>query len=140
MKRRIAPLVAAVLIAAAMIWLARGPFDDIREAGGRSDGFAVMTLREPVGTQVAFPRRFAWDPVDGATLYEISVGKAEAGELLFRQRGTVPGLDLTIDPQSMPPPGAYAWEVEAFRGSTRLAKGNARFDVLPPPQDGGAGP
>jgi hypothetical protein len=128
--RRFLPLVAAALLAAWMLWLARGPFDPVPE-GDRT--LAPMRLTEPLGPQPAFPRRFAWEEVPGTALYEISVANAETGATLFRQRGRVAGLDLSIDPASMPPPGNYVWQVEAFRGSHANARGVGRFTVAADP-------
>lgn len=125
MRRTLAPLLTAVLFAAAMLWLAGGPFD----VPPPPPGLAPVSLREPLGPQPAFPVRFAWDPVPGATRYEITVTNEDANTPLFRQRGPVAGLDLTIDPAAEPPPGRYVWEVLAAREGEVIARGTAHFEV-----------
>ncbi len=125
MRPTLAPLAAAVVLAAAMLWLASGPFDTPPPPPGP----APIDLIEPVGPVRSFPTRFAWKPVSGATLYEITVTHEDTATPLFRQRGPVAGLDLTIDKGSEPPPGRYVWEVLAADGRTLLARGTAHFEV-----------
>ncbi len=125
MRRTLVPLATAVALAAAMLWLASGPFDTPPPPPGP----APIELTEPRGPVPAFPTRFAWKPVPGADLYEITVTHEDTATPLFRQRGPVAGLDLTIDGGSEPPPGRYAWEVLAAREGVLLARGTAHFHV-----------
>ena len=113
-----------------MVWLARGPFDAPPAHGGVVS-LLPLELRAPVGTLTAFPRSFSWGESPGTDLYEISVANEADRRTLFRQRGDVAGLQLTFDPGAEPPPGAYVWEVTAYRRGVPLARGVARFVVGP---------
>lgn len=115
------PLVAAVVIGLLMIWLAGAPLESKPVAVGGA-------LVEPTGDVDSFPGRFLWTPVDGADLYEITVGRV-GGEALFRQRGTTTVLDLEFDEGAAPPPGRYVWEVRAFRLGKLLGAAQATFEV-----------
>lgn len=126
MRRTLAPLATAAALAAAMLWLASGPFDTPPPPPGP----APIELTEPRGPVPTFPTRFAWPPVPGATLYEVTVTNEDTATPLFRQRGPVAGLDLAFDVGSEPPPGRYVWEVLAARGDTLAARGTARFEVV----------
>jgi hypothetical protein len=114
-----------------MAALARGPFDAPR-AGGTA-GLPPLALRSPAGELSSFPRTFAWIPAPDADLYEITVVSAADGRALFRQRGDTAHLELTFDPGAEPPPGAYVWEVRAYRRGVPCARGTMRFEVRPTP-------
>ncbi|MFN8179871.1 MAG: hypothetical protein U0167_18210 [bacterium] len=122
------PLIAAALIGAAMVWLAHGPFD---APAAERVPLIEMRVVQPSGVVSAFPRRFAWRACPGAELYEITVANETERRTLFRQRGPVPGLDLTIAPGAEPPPGRYVWEVLALRHGLPLGRGVGNFVVRP---------
>jgi hypothetical protein len=122
-----APTGLAAVVAALMVWLAGAPLDELR-AGARLGG----SLLEPVGDVARFPRRFAWTPVDGADIYEITVGRAD-GRPLFRQRGTTTELDVSFDAGAAPGPGDYRWEVLALRDGRPLGRAVGSFRVTAAP-------
>jgi hypothetical protein len=127
-SRGLGPLLVALLIGAAMVWLARGPFD---APAMESIPLATIRTLEPKGDVAAFPRRFSWQACPGADLYEISVGNEATRQMLFRQRGPLPGLDLSIAAGAEPPPGRYVWEVLAFRRDVPTGRGVGAFEVRP---------
>jgi len=123
------PLIVAAALGAAMVWLARGPFD----APAKTERVAVpnIVIELPKGVVGSFPRRFSWHPVNGAEYYEITVANESERRTLFRQRGNVAGLDLTIAKEAEPPPGSYLWEVLAVKGGVPVGRGVGRFVVQP---------
>ena len=130
---RLLPTVVAAVVAAGMLWLNGEPFTHV-EGGLRPLELPVITLHQPQGEHATFPGRFEWQPVRGADLYEIAVGREGvegADGVLFRQRGNTTLLEIDWDPESAPPPGDYAWEVIATRKGFPVATGSGRFVVRP---------
>lgn len=125
------PLAVSIALATLMVWLARGPFD-APAARVEAVPLSALELIAPSGTLATFPRSFSWSESPNVDVYEITVANAEERRTLFRQRGNVPGLQLTIDAGSEPPPGEYVWEVLAFRRGVPCARGVGRFVVRPP--------
>jgi hypothetical protein len=119
------PTLLAAVLAAAMVWLAGAPL-----APGPETAAALL---EPNGRVERFPRRFAWTAVPRAEVYEITVARV-GGEPLFRQRGTGTTLEIEIDPEAEPPPGAYAWEVVAYGRPGEIARARAGFVVSGSPR------
>ncbi|MCA9751620.1 MAG: hypothetical protein KC591_05470 [Gemmatimonadetes bacterium] len=126
---KLAPVLAAALLAAAMLWLAGDPFR-LPEPGADGAGLPTVALLAPDGPQAAFPARFEWGPVVGADRYRITVRRLRPEEAtLFRQYGETTRLDLDWEPGQAPPDGEYSWEVVAERLERPLATGSARFTV-----------
>jgi hypothetical protein len=134
------PTIVAGVVAAGMLWLAGEPFTLV-EGGARTLELPAIPLQEPRGDLEAFPVRFQWQPVRGADLYEITVAREDAAEMLFRQRGNTTLLELDWDSGDEPPPGDYVWEVIATRKGFPVAAGAGTFSVRspdgPPPVPGG---
>jgi hypothetical protein len=122
------PLIAAALIGAVMVWLARGPFD---APAVERVPMLTIDIDQPSGLLSAFPRRFAWRECPGTELYEVTVANETERRTLFRQRGAVPGLELTIAEGSEPPAGRYVWEVLALGHGLPLGRGVGHFVVQP---------
>ncbi len=73
---------------------------------------------------------FAWEPIERATAYRLTLKDAEREEALWETQTTL----LTISyPDSRPPlqAGSYVWEVRAEGGGEILAQGTASIDVKP---------
>jgi hypothetical protein len=127
-----------------LVWLAGDPLalrpEDVRE-GGRlwwaGEAFLrvpAVRMLEPRGDVAAFPSRFRWGTVPGATLYELAFGPdAPGAPPLARSSGASPNVDLVLEPASIPGTGAYVWEVRARRGEDYLARGVGRFRVTGTP-------
>jgi len=124
------PVAVAVGIAAVMLLLASGPFEE--RSGRYAMELPPIALVAPRDTLAAFPARFEWAPVDDAAYYLVGVARVDSGrvERLFRQQGRTNVLELQVEPGAGPPGGDYAWEVLAF-GTNGLpsAKGTGSFTV-----------
>lgn len=131
------PTVVAGVVAAGLLWLAGEPFPVV-EGGLQPLDLPAIPLEEPRGEYPSFPVRFEWREVRGADLYEITVARPEAEEVLFRQRGNTTLLELDWDAGSEPPPGEYVWEVIATRKGFPVAMGAGTFVVRG--AEPGAGP
>jgi len=128
--RQLLPTIVAGVVAAGMLWLAGEPFTLV-EGGPQAVELPAIPLHEPRGELPSFPVRFEWREVRGADLYEITVARPEAEEVLFRQRGNTTLLELEWDAASEPPPGEYVWEVIATRKGFPVALGAGEFRVRP---------
>jgi hypothetical protein len=141
MRREWIPSAVAGAIAIILLWLAGDPLalrpKDVAPGGGAWWGgeafLRVPKIRilQPSGSVDSFPREFRWDPVEGAALYEITVGPDDRDKPpLFRQRGPGNSLEVSLEEGAqLPPPGSYVWEVRALSSSKILARGLARFEV-----------
>lgn len=128
-------LTVAVVLSLLMLFLASGPFDVV--VGNVGEGqvrveVPVIEVVAPPESVDAFPDRFEWEPVTGATYYLVGVAEDKDGVVtpLFRQQGGGPVLEVQFEGGERPPAGSYLWEVYAFGSEgVPIAKGGGRFAV-----------
>jgi hypothetical protein len=109
---------AAALVAAVLINLpdrAPLPADDAVRSG---DALARIAVISPAVERGLIDRRFEWQPVAGASSYEIWVHTAEGGRVWSTRTST----NTAEIPADVPlSGGAYYWRVTAHRGEATIA-------------------
>jgi hypothetical protein len=104
--------VAAALAIAVLVPIMTARRDAPASSSSTRDasGEALVPIA-PAGLLARTPARFEWQPLKGASAYEVLLYQ-EDGTLLWQQRATGTPLDRPGDLQL--PPGRYYWRVRAL--------------------------
>jgi hypothetical protein len=131
------PMIVAAVVAACVAAVAIN-LTDSSERGARraarqvedGDRPALITLLAPDGTLKRAPSRFEWQPLAGATSYELTLYADDARVLWTSERGTATAVDRPAA-IALPTGQQYHWQVQAFAGEKVMGESRlATFEVF----------